>query len=119
MKNKQLHLLFRIVLIAQLSVIILVVTDCNTTEKEYRKFVVNEGVAHFSFEYPITFEKPYIFLEDWTHFSTLLISRHMPEKDEGVAEFAIAVIKPTSEFPNTKAKLDYSIFYKKDSAKEE
>jgi hypothetical protein len=103
----------KIVIIA-LTVIFLLLTGsvplaCGPTEKGYKGFVVNEGVALFSFEYPVSFEEPDIDLVNGAPYSTLVISHRMAKGTEGVSRFAVIVSKTSSKFPNARAKLDYYV----------
>ena len=101
-----------LVLISALVLALFSSVSCNNLGKGYRKFVMNKGTAHFSFEYPVSFEEPITDVAKhgyWPSYITLLVSRKIPKGAEGAAEFGVMVSETSNEYPDAQAELNQFI----------
>lgn len=104
MTEKGIFLSLKPIMVMILLMTSLPITGCG----RFSEFVLREGIAHLSFEYPVSFEKPYAqMIKEGALQCTAVDSRSIPRrKEEKPAEFSLLVSRPNLRYPDAKTALE-------------
>jgi len=81
--------------------------SCKSDETTgYKEFVVNEGLAQFSFEYPAFFSDPYLDRSQEPQSTVVKTGDTAIEPGKGVESLYVFVFSPSDSFADAKARLE-------------
>jgi hypothetical protein len=104
MTRKGTYFSVKLVLIVVLLVTLFAFSGCSGVSEGYRQFILREGSVHFSFEYPVSFDKPEVQIyegQPWVG------SRRTTEEEEWYAIFAVDAVEPGHVLPDAKTAANY------------